>query len=302
VKGKERAESQRRPIPGIFLVANRLSAARLLNMTETRPSYFTAWLSNMKEQLPGNDFILSAWREACRHIAIAEFAAVLAEMLATRLPLGRFAIRLINAETSHVDTVAETSVRAPTADEVVFHETSMTRWDEQEMRKLVRWCRQGELKVKTGQRRSQHVAFAAIPSSWSGETLVGPLVSEHGTLGLMLVELASPNTFKPAHEQLLQQLLEPLAVALENDQRLRELGALREAAESEKRSLLARLGREDLSEAIIGSSWSHDPTCRCCCLAKPAPAKRWWPERFTTARWRRTVRSFASTAAPFRRS
>jgi transcriptional regulator with GAF, ATPase, and Fis domain len=83
---------------------------------------------------------------------------------------------------------------------------------------------------------------------------VGALVSEHGSFGLAIVELAPPHRSTAAHEKLFQTLLEPLAVALENDQRLRELNALREAAESEKRSLLARLGREDMSEAIIGMS------------------------------------------------
>jgi hypothetical protein len=177
------------------------------------PSYLTDTLSHMRDRYSGNDFILSAWREACRHIAIAEFATVLAQMLAAKLPLGRLAIRLINAESSHVDTVAETSVKALSADEAAPHVTSTTRWEEQEIRKLVRWCRRGELKVKTSERRSQHVAFAAIPSSWSGETLIGPLVSEHGTLGLVLIELASPNTFKPAHEQLLRERLKTISAS-----------------------------------------------------------------------------------------
>ena len=44
---------------------------------------------------------------------------------------------------------------------------------------------------------------------------------------------------------MLQAILEPVAAALENDRRLRELTALREAAEAEKQSLLRRLGRTD---------------------------------------------------------
>ncbi|RIK76805.1 MAG: Fis family transcriptional regulator, partial [Planctomycetota bacterium] len=47
-------------------------------------------------------------------------------------------------------------------------------------------------------------------------------------------------------------LQEPLAVALENDRRLHELAALREAAEADRRSLLRRLGRQDISERIVG--------------------------------------------------
>ena len=39
-------------------------------------------------------------------------------------------------------------------------------------------------------------------------------------------------------------------VALENDRRHRELTQLREAAEADRRSLLTRLGREDISGAV----------------------------------------------------
>ncbi|MBN2309430.1 MAG: sigma-54 factor interaction domain-containing protein, partial [Candidatus Hydrogenedentes bacterium] len=49
-------------------------------------------------------------------------------------------------------------------------------------------------------------------------------------------------------------LLEPFAVALENDQRLREIASLREAAEADRRSLLTRLGRKTLDDTIIGDS------------------------------------------------
>ena len=48
-------------------------------------------------------------------------------------------------------------------------------------------------------------------------------------------------------------LLEPFSVALENDRRLREMEALREAAEADKRSLLARLGRKQLADTIVGA-------------------------------------------------
>jgi transcriptional regulator with GAF, ATPase, and Fis domain len=53
--------------------------------------------------------------------------------------------------------------------------------------------------------------------------------------------------------QVFRSLLEPFAAALENDQRLRELTALRRAAEADKQSLLRRLGREELAETIIGA-------------------------------------------------
>ena len=63
----------------------------------------------------------------------------------------------------------------------------------------------------------------------------------------------SPGRFEPRHERVLRLLLEPFTVWLENDRRLRELTTLREAAEADRRSLLSRLGRHDISDSIIGA-------------------------------------------------
>ena len=52
---------------------------------------------------------------------------------------------------------------------------------------------------------------------------------------------------------MMRQLQEPFSIALENDRRLHELTILREAAEADRRSLLMRLGRQDLSETVIGA-------------------------------------------------
>jgi transcriptional regulator with GAF, ATPase, and Fis domain len=52
---------------------------------------------------------------------------------------------------------------------------------------------------------------------------------------------------------MLRALLEPLAVALANDHRLTELEGLRAAAEADRQTLLARLGRQDLQETVVGA-------------------------------------------------
>ena len=51
---------------------------------------------------------------------------------------------------------------------------------------------------------------------------------------------------------LLASLAEPLAAALDNDARLHEMAALREAAEADRRSLLNRFGRKDVGDTIVG--------------------------------------------------
>jgi transcriptional regulator with GAF, ATPase, and Fis domain len=68
------------------------------------------------------------------------------------------------------------------------------------------------------------------------------------------VVLARPGeSFVARHLEVVRTLLDPFAVALENHHRLRELTALREAAEAEKQSLVARLGRTQVGETIVGA-------------------------------------------------
>ena len=59
--------------------------------------------------------------------------------------------------------------------------------------------------------------------------------------------------FEPRHAELVQVLLEPFSVALDNHHRISEMAALREAAEADKRSLLNRLGRSKLGDTIVGA-------------------------------------------------
>src|SRR5208282_4698851 len=85
------------------------------------------------------------------------------------------------------------------------------------------------------------------------DVLLGPLNAENGLVGLVALIAPGDQRFTEEHEELMDALLEPFAVALENDRRLRELRTLRAAAEADNRSLLSRLGRDGLSENIVGA-------------------------------------------------
>ncbi|MGK5093731.1 sigma-54 dependent transcriptional regulator [Deltaproteobacteria bacterium TL4] len=58
--------------------------------------------------------------------------------------------------------------------------------------------------------------------------------------------------FSNSDVNLLHHLLEPLISMIENDNRLREIQQLKDAAEADRQSLLNRLGRNSLSEQVIG--------------------------------------------------
>lgn len=60
--------------------------------------------------------------------------------------------------------------------------------------------------------------------------------------------------FTARHVALIEALRAPFSTALANDHQLRELATLREAAEAQKQSLLARMGRTTMADTIVGET------------------------------------------------
>jgi hydrogenase-4 transcriptional activator len=197
------------------------------------------------EQL--TDLMLDVWRIAGRHTDMMTSTASLAQLLAHWMPMEQVLIRRIESEHACIETVGVGPDRHLSRPLVDRRDCTPVH-----LRHLLAWCHRGEVTRWGHERKTDRALTVAIPAGMDSELLVGPLVSEHGTYGVVLLRAATPQRFTLLHERMLQGLLEPIAAALEHDHRLRELAALREAAEADKQSLLRRLGREDLAETIIG--------------------------------------------------
>ena len=109
------------------------------------------------------------------------------------------------------------------------------------------------------EQRSHHQAPPAIlklavPEGASGDVLVGPLAADEHEPGMLVLASPPETLFDARHVTLTRALLEPFSAALINDGRLRELASLRKAAEADKQHLLTRLGRDDLSDSVVGES------------------------------------------------
>jgi transcriptional regulator with GAF, ATPase, and Fis domain len=198
--------------------------------------------------------LLAVWQEACRHIEIGESTANIAAVLARHVPAQRVLVRRIDRARSGIETVAFGLSRGRPADTRVDCSVA-------ELESLLAWCRRGRVARRRGAGdpiAQAEDCDAAVPLSKAildghrGDALIGPLGDPAGHCGV-LVFLAPPDRrFEPQHVNLVQLLLEPFSVALENDLRLREMTALREAAEADKRSLLVKLGRKALGDEIVG--------------------------------------------------
>jgi len=82
---------------------------------------------------------------------------------------------------------------------------------------------------------------------------------EPGAGAALLVTLPPGAAADTATRDLCAGLRAPFAAALANDRRLRELQALRRAAEADRSSLLTRLGRSQLSEPVVGGDGGLAP-------------------------------------------
>lgn len=189
--------------------------------------------------------LLEVWREACRHIEIAESNLAIATMLKAQLPLEQVIVRRIEREPFSLVTVAAAPVSQaqPTTEQ-------RTQFSRQDSGRLARWCTSGRV-LRRPQRLTGTLGLV-LPSGIDTDVLAAPLVGPTGPEGVLLLVAPQDHEFDDEHLQLLELLREPFSVALENDRRLHELAKLREAAEAENGALLRRLGRTDLGETIIG--------------------------------------------------
>lgn len=212
-------------------------------------------MENIREQL------LEIWREACRHIDISESSETIAEMLAQRMPLSLLLVLRFQSDRKSIETVAigaPTRTDAPSSLTMTSAPLPPAQW-----KRMVAWARSGQvtrfhrsepgLASPPRAEANDALFMEVVPAGVAGDMLIGPLENSEGPAGVIILIAAPGRDFETTHLDFAQQLLEPFSAALENDRRLHELNALREAAEADRRSLLSRLGRQEVNEEVVGA-------------------------------------------------
>lgn len=204
------------------------------------------------------DPLLEFWREACRHIEINESSGTIAEMLSQHMPLSLLLVLRLQSDRKSIETVAIGSRRRIDGLAMTSAPLPAAHW-----KRMIAWARAGKVsrfhrsdsKLSYSERPEPNDALftAIVPAGISGDMLIGPLENTDGLAGLIILIADSARDFETSHLDFAQQLLEPFSAALENDRRLHELNALREAAEADRRSLLSRLGRQEVNEEVVGA-------------------------------------------------
>lgn len=193
-----------------------------------------------------NDILLRVWQEVCRHLEIADSAAAVAVLLADHLPLDCMKVLRFEPEHRRLRVVATYPERESP------QEPGDIELAADAARQLGRWISRRSLIHQADEPTKAEKLFRNIGTSDRlGDAVLAPLAGEHGSLGILLA-LAGDGRFTRTQVTLLGSLAEPLAAALDNDARLHEIAALREAAEADRRSLLSRLGRKEVGDTIVG--------------------------------------------------
>lgn len=193
------------------------------------------------------DVLLEVWREACRHIEIAESTATIDRIIARHLPISALLVRRIDLERSSVETVATGG--APAA----WAEVTRNEHPSSDGNSLIRWCRRGEVDLAARGESPPYPLRYLVPKGVDGDVLAGPLGPSTAAPGVLLLVAKHADRFTEQHRELARALLDPFSAALANDHQLRELAKLREAAEAQNRSLLSKLGRRRLDDTIVGA-------------------------------------------------
>jgi hydrogenase-4 transcriptional activator len=212
------------------------------------------------------ELLLGMWREAGRHTDIPTSTTNITPLLARWIPLEQVLVRRIEPERSCLETVGIGTERS-----LPWLLGERSDCSPTHLQGLLAWCHRGEVMLRRrGGGNVWELGAVVAPPGLDEELLVGPLVSEHGTCGVILLLAAPSQRFTALHQRMLQAILEPVAAVLENDRRLRELTALREAAEADKQSLLRRLGRTEVTETIVGADGRLRPVLERVALVSPS--------------------------------
>jgi hydrogenase-4 transcriptional activator len=209
-----------------------------------------SWVVSMDRHA---SLLLQVWREVCRHLELEESVARLAALLTRRLPADELLVRQVDRARGCLETVALGMGRPGPAPKRARTECAPT-----DLERILAWCRAGAL-LRSNERVLRKRLPGLVPPGVAGSIIAGPLLASDDQAGVLLLVARPPAALGAEHEPLAQALLEPFAVAMENDHRLRELVALREAVEAENRSLLSRLDRHDISDSIVGADTGLRP-------------------------------------------
>ncbi len=209
--------------------------------------------------LDDRSLLLGVWREVGRHMRIEELVEHLLPILHEALGVERIIVRRLDRVRHRTVTAAHAAwgAGAGPAAQASAEATGEARdgvslpTRDAQWTALLDWCRKGAFLEGMSSRLERRLP-GLLPEGLEGPLLAGGLASEGLPIGALILAMPRGAQDRGLASRL-DALLEPFAIALENDRRLREYAVLRQAAEADRQSLLSRLRRQDITDTVVGA-------------------------------------------------
>lgn len=185
---------------------------------------------------------LALWREACRHIDLAESIADLSAVIRPFVCIDAMWIFAIHQSRCVLVGLAGSAHGA--SGQVVC--------EAEDAQSIERFIDRGGLCLFNPLRPGRSLLRPLATCLGEHSVACGSLQRKGGE-GVVAWRLGEGVELDERASTLLAATLEPLAVALDTSNRFRELEDLRRAAEAERQAALRRLGRQSLHEPIVGA-------------------------------------------------
>ena len=183
---------------------------------------------------------LALWREVTRHAGLAELVAGIALELETQVPLDRMWVVGVGEEEAPL-LAQWPEGAAPAAGPPAVDWGAVSRF-----------ASRGGVALLNASAPGRSALKSLAPLFGGGYVLCGGLTHSGRPEGVVAWRLSGGVAADTKATELLAATLEPLGVAVDMSRRYHELESHRLAAEADRHSALRRLGRETLSDPIIG--------------------------------------------------
>lgn len=201
---------------------------------------------------------LGLWREASRHIDIAHSHPALLAAIRHAIP----SVQSMQIFMIHSDRVwLEAPAPASPADRPAYAGEHASR--------LIRFARMGGIALFNPARPGRSLVRSLADAIGPSRAVVGGLQRDGHPEGVVAWRFPMDAALNDALTEMLAITLDPLAVAVDTSRRFHELEDLRRSAEADRQSALRRLGRESLSETIVGAEGGLKPTMQRVAMVAP---------------------------------
>jgi transcriptional regulator with GAF, ATPase, and Fis domain len=187
-------------------------------------------------------FLLEIWKESCQHTDLAALVAELAPRLAAHLPIGAIYVRELVPARRSIETIAYQVLIGDR--DIPDSPVTLSTGD---WKRVAAWAKSDWLENAADP--PSQVAAGSPQGGW----LAIPLFERRDVAGVLVLTAKPRTAFNRKHREMVAQLADPLAAALALHRKHRELATQRDSAAADRASLLTRLGRKEMLEAIIGA-------------------------------------------------